>query len=241
MANDKLNWYQSALSVIADVANKFIQAFKKNGWFFSFCTVMVFVLVYTLIINPVRVDKIIEKRFITEKEKMIEETELSMQKRLIADEIIGNIMTHIVDRIENVHRVLLLEGHNSITNRNGIHFSFFSCTAEMLTENSRSLNYLSEDLQRQQRNTLIGIEMVNTLKHRDYIYYNNIKECHHQQHRLLHKIADNSDDNELIIYPFLNKYREPIILLVVSGNNLPVSQIIDYIHEHRRQIEECLM
>ena len=234
------NWYNSVLTSISDIIGKFIGVFKKNGFKFSLGGVIVFLIAYTLIINPIRIDRIIEKRFETEKERVMEETELSMQKRLMADELIGNIMTKMVDKFESVHRVMLLEGHNSIQNRNGIHFSYFSCTAEMLTPNSRHYNYLSEDLQRQQRNTLIGINMINTLKHREYIFYDNIKDCQHPEHRLIHKIADNSEDNEVIIYPFLNKSNEPIILIVVSGNDLPIKEIIEYINEYKRQIEDCL-
>lgn len=239
--NEKFSWYNIALNSIGNVASKFIGAFKKNGFLLSFGAMMVFILVYSVVINPIRIDRILEKKFAEEKEKVIEETELSMQKRLLADEMIGNIMTKMVDRYENVHRVLLLEAHNSIQNRNGIHFAYFSATAEMLTNNSRTFYYLSEDLQRQQRNTLIGIEMINTLKHREYVYYPNIKLCKHPQHRLIHKIADNSDDNELIIYPFLNKSNEPIILIVVSGNELPIDDIVSFINDYRKNIEECLM
>ena len=234
-------WFETVLNTLSDVIGKFIGHFKKNGFVFSLGCALVFVITYTLIINPIRMDKIIEKRFETEKERLIEETELSMQKRLMADEMIGNIMTKMVDKFSEVHRVMLLEGHNSIQNRNGIHFSYFSCTAEMLTPNSRHYNYLSEDLQRQQRNTLIGINMINTLKHRQYIYYNDISDCQHPEHRLIHKIADNSEDNEVIIYPFLNKSGEPIILIVVSGNDLPSENIVEYINEYKKQIEECLM
>lgn len=240
MANDKLNWYQSALSAIGDVANKFINTFKKNGFIFSVGTMIVFVILYTLIINPVRIDRIIEKRFTTEKEKAIEANEKAMQRRLQADEIVGDIMVKIVDKFESVHRVMLLEAHNSLQSLNGVDFLYYSCTSEMLTPNSRHLTYLSEDIQRSMRSNLIGLNMLQTLKHRDYIHYTNIKECKHPDHRLIIKLA-NSGDNEAILIPFLNDKGDPVILLVISGDNMQVNEIIEYVNEHRKTIEQCLM
>lgn len=240
MANDKLNWYHSALSVIADIANKFIRAFKKNGFIFSFGTMMVFVLVYSLVINPVRLDKIVEKRFLTEKEKNIEANELAMQRRLQADEIVGDIMVKIVDKFESVHRVMLLEAHNSLQSLNGVDFLYYSCTSEMLTPNSRHFTYLSEDIQRSMRANLIGNNMLQTLKHRDYIHYTDIKNCRHPDHRLIHKIA-NAGDDEVILIPFLSEKNDPVILLVISGENMPINDIIEYVKGHKKQIESCLM
>ena len=240
MKNDKLNWYQSVLTEISNVASKFIGAFKKNGFIFSFGTMIVFVIIYTLIINPIRLDKIVEKHFLTEKEKAIEANEIAMQRRLQADEIIGDIMVKIVDKFESVHRVMMLEAHNSLQSLNGVDFLYYSCTSEMLTPNSRHFNYLSEDIQRSMRSNLIGNNMLQTLKHRSYIHYSNIKDCKHPEHRLIHKIA-NAGDDEVIIIPFLSERNDPVILLVLSGTNLPVNDIIDYVNEHKKQIENCLM
>lgn len=235
-----LNWYKSALDSISSIASKFIGSFKKYGFFFSFFTMIVFVLIYTLIINPVRIDKIIEHRFITEKEKAIEQNEIAMQRRLKADEIVGDIMVRIVDKFESVHRVMMLEAHNSLQSLNGVDFLYYSCTSEMLTPNSRHFNYLSDDIQRSMRANLIGNNMIQTLKHRSYIHYTDIKNCQHPDHRLIHKIA-NTGDNEVIIIPFLSEKNDPVILLVLSGDEMPVNDIVEYVNEHRKQIEDCLM
>ena len=237
---DKLNWYQYVFDGISSVTSKFIGAFKKNGFILSFGSMMVFILVYTLVINPIRLDKIVEKRFVSEREKVIEANEIAMQRRLEADEIIGDIMVRIVDKFESVHRVMMLEAHNSLQSLSGVDFLYYSCTSEMLTPNSRHFNYLSDDIQRSMRANLIGNNMIQTLKHRSYIHYPNVKNCKHPDHRLLHKIA-NAGDDEVILIPFLNDKQDPVILLVLSGDNMPIEDIVEYVGENKKQIENCLM
>lgn len=239
-SNEKFNWYQSALSVIGDVATKFIGAFKKNGFLISFGAMMVFILVYCVIISPINIGRIVERKLLSEKERLEELNQKSMQRRVEADAIVGDIMVRLVDRFENVHRVMMLEAHNSIQSLQGVDFLYYSCTSEMLTPNSRDFIYLSDDIQRSMRANLIGNNMIQTLKHRTYLFYDNASECRHPSHRLIHKIA-NSGDNQIILFPFLNKDKDPVILLVISGDNLEVKEIVEYVEEHKKSIEQCLM
>ena len=236
----ELKWYNIILNSISDATSKFLTAFKKNGLVFSSLSMIVFILIYCTVINPINVGKIVERKLLSEKEKSIEANEIAMQRRLEADEIVGDIMAKIVDKFDSVHRVMLLEAHNSLQSLQGIDFLYYSCTSEMLTPNSRNFNYLSDDIQRSMRANLIGNNMLQTLKHRNFIFYDNIKECNHPQHRLIHKIAD-AGDSQVILIPFMNDKKDPVILLVISGDNLPTNDIIEYVNEHKKQIENCLM
>lgn len=234
------NWYDTMLNGMASAFGKFVSAFKKHGLLFSTFVMVLFVLCYTLIINPIRLDRIVESRLETAYQKGKQEEAESMQRRLKADQIVGDIMTRMIDKFPDIHRCLVLEAHNSLRSLQMIDFLYYSCTMEMLTPNSRHFNYLSDDLQRQMRSNLIGQNMVNTLKHREYIIYDDIQECHHPDHRLIHKLAD-AGDSQCIIVPFLNEEDDPVILLIVSGNELPTDDIIDYISTFKKQIEQCLM
>lgn len=234
------NWYSSVLNGIAGALSKFVGIFKKNGLVFCTFVMVLFVSCYTLIINPIRVDKIVEKRFETVYQTERDKEAQTIQRRLKADEIVGDIMTRLIDKFPSIHRCLILEAHNSLKSLQNVDFLYYSCTMEMLTPNSRHLVYLSEDLQRQMRVNLIGNNMINTLKHRDYLMYDNVSECKHPDHRLIHKIAS-TGDNEAMFIPFLNESNEPVILLVISGDELPSADIIDYVNEFKKQIEACLM
>ena len=237
---NKDSWVVNILNGIAGAAGKLIKTFKTHGVAVSAFVLLLLVCAYTLIINPIRIDKIVEQRFETmyqtEKTKEAE----SMQRRIQADEIVGDIMTKMIDRFPNIHRCLLLEAHNSLKSLQNVDFLYYSCTTEMLTPNSRHFNYLSEDLQRQMRVNLIGQNMVNTLKHRAFIFYDSISDCKHPDHRLIHKLA-NAGDNQCLIIPFTNESNEPVILLVISGDELPTEEIIDYVNDFKKQIEACLM
>ena len=58
------------------------------------------------------------------------------------------MMVRLIDKYENIHRILLLEKHNSLQSLSGVDFLYLSCSMEMLTPNSMHLKYLSEDLQK---------------------------------------------------------------------------------------------
>lgn len=233
------NWYGIVLDGIAKAFSKFVGIFKKHGFIYVTLVLILFVSCYTLIINPIRIDRLVEKRlesmYQTERDKEVE----SINKRLKADEIIGGIMTKIVDKFPEVQRILLLESHNSIQTLTQTDILFFSCTAEMLTPNSRHLTYLSEDLQRQIRYNLMG-EILNTLKYREYMYYDSVQGCNHPSHRIIQKLKS-VGDKEAILIPFKDRTDLVQMVLVISGENLHVDDIISYIGDHTKEIESSLM
>lgn len=151
-----------------------------------------------------------------ENNKAVEVREISIEKRYKADEIIGDIMVKLIDKYDNIQRVLLLEKHNSLQSISGVDFLYLSCSMEMLTPNSTHLNYLSEDLQKQIVVNLMGNDMINTLKHRDYLYYPDVASCKHPQHRLIHKLRD-AGDKECVIIPFKDANHRPLLLFVITG------------------------
>lgn len=240
---EERGWFSNILGQITKTLSSFIAIFKKHGVLYSIIMMILFIVFYSAIINPIKIGDIIERKIAAEyqKQKVDEQAEYqkSIEKRLKANNIISDIMQKIVDKYEDVHRVLMLEAHNTVQSINGVDFLYYSCTYECLTNNSRNFNYLSDDLQRQMVISLIGNNMFNTLKHRDYIFYDDIKNCQHSDHRLIHKLA--LYDDESIIIPFLNSKEQPVILLVISGNNLNVEDIINYINDFKKQIEDCLM
>ena len=235
---------KNILGAISNGLTKLIGAVKKFGLVSSVVAMLLFVGSYTLVINPIRVDQIVEKRieYVMEKEnnKAVEVREISIEKRYKADEIVGDIMVKLIDKYENIQRVLLLEKHNSLQSISGVDFLYLSCSMEMLTPNSIHLNYLSEDLQKQIVVNLMGNDMINTLKHRDYLYYPDVASCKHPQHRLIHKLRD-AGDKECVIIPFKDANHRPLLLFVITGQNLDVDGITEYIQQFSKTIEDCLL
>lgn len=236
-ADKESGWYANVLGGITNALGKFVGIFRKHGFVYSALAMVLFVSCYTLIINPIRVDKIVEKRFEkmyqTEKQKEAE----NVQNRIKADEIIGGIMTEIVDKFPEVQRILLLESHNSIRTTTSKDILFMTATMEMLTPNSRHFEYVSEDLQKQIRHNLMG-GILNTLKYRDYIYYDSVQNCVHPEHRLLIKLKSVGDKEALLI-PFKQDDMVQSVL-VITGGKLPVDDIINYVNMFKSQIERTL-
>lgn len=237
---EKASWYSAVLSGITGALGKFVSIFKKHGFVYVTLVLILFVSCYTLIINPIRIDKLVEKRlehmYETEKTKEQE----SINRRLAADEIIGGIMTKIVDKFPEVKRIILLESHNSIKNLGGdVDILFFTATMEMLTPNSQHLQYIADDLQRQIRHNLMG-GLLNTLKYRDYMYFNNVQNCNHSSHRLIIKLKEVGDKEALLI-PFKNNDDMVQNVLVITGEDMPIDDIVEYVDEFKPQISKMLM
>ena len=114
-----------------------------------------------------------------------------------------------------------------------------SATMEMLTANSLHLEYISENLQRQIRHSLLG-QMLNTLKYKPYLYYPDIASCNHPDHKILWKLKQ-TGDKECLLIPYLDKEENVQIVMVITGENLPVNDIIEYVGVFKKQIESCLM
>lgn len=234
------SWYSGVLNGIATGLNKFVKIFKRNGLLYTTIVMILFITFYSLVINPVRIDKIVETQFERYYQAQKDKETISLQRRNNADEIVGDIMTKLIDKCPNIHRTLLLEGHNSLQSHSGIDFNYYSCTMEMLSQNNKQFIYLSEDLQRQMRTNLIGLNMYNTLKHRSYIYFNNLHESQYPNNRLIVKLSG-AGDSEAIVIPFINESNEPIVLLVISGEQLPVNDIIEYVNDFTKEIQRYLM
>ena len=86
----------------------------------------------------------------------------------------------------------------------------------------------------------MGNDMINTLKHRDYLYYPDVSSCKHPQHRLIHKLRD-AGDKECVIIPFKDSNHRPLLLFVITGENLDVEGITEYIQQFSKTIEDCLL
>ena len=231
------------LQHIGNAYNKMCAAMSKHGILIGIIVALVIVLVYSALIHPININSIVEKAFEKEKQEILSETEkavnLAVEKRINADNVIGNMMVHLTEKFEPIQRVLLLEGHNGTKTFGNADLIFMTCTMEMLTDNSRNMSYVADDLQRQIKYNLLG-QFTNTLKYKKYFYQPDISMCSHNEHRLFQKLKA-SGDKEVILYPFLDSNDIIQLLLVITGVNLPVDDIIYYIDEHKKVIEDCLM
>lgn len=242
--NKDKNWVSGVFSCVVDGFRKVLSSVKKHGWKTSFFTVVVIGLLWSLVINPINIDMIIEKHIDNriQKEQLINDNkiEVSITKRENANYFVSDLMVNIIERFKGVNRVLLLEQHNGSSNLKGVDFLFSSCTYELVSESLINPVYLFDDLQRQTNMNLLGTNFLTTLKHKDYIFFDDLNKQSTNQNRLLKKLKL-TGDNQSIIFTFKDEKHRPIIMLVISGCELNENEITVYIEQFKRQIEEMLI
>lgn len=234
-------------NIIDSVVNgyeKLIKTIKKHGILYSIFVMVLFIILWTLIINPIRLNNIIEERLKFQHEQVIEQVkednEIAIQRREKANYFVSELMLNILQKYHNVSRVLLLEKHNGSSNLNGVDFLYSSCTYELVNDSIENPNFLFEDLQKQTNINLLGVNLIQTLKHTDFLFFNDLQKQRNNQCRLLRKLYA-AGDKQSIIFSFKDSKHRPIIMLIVSGDNLNVQGITDYVNQFKKQIEELLI
>lgn len=200
------------LQILIDGFNKLVSTVKRNGALTSLWAVVIFIVLYTLVINPVNVNEIIIQ---TNKQKDKEHTE-SVDKRLLADELIPEILDKLRLRY-GVDRVSLLEMHNSTSNINDISFLYMSMVYESIDAFNDSINYVSDQYQQQRTSEYSTI--IKELARRGHLYLNNIDECKDARFvRLARKMTSNGT-HSILFYPLYNGRRLDAMLLFSSSKD----------------------
>lgn len=238
------SWISGVFGAIVDGFTRALEGVKKHGVMLSLFTVVILILLWSLIINPIHINEMIEHQFYKytqdQKTEIKNETEESILKRENANYFVSELMVNIINHYKNVNRVLFLEKHNGTSNLKGVDFLYSSCTYELINNDMESPTFLYDDLQKQTNINLLGINFIQTLKHVDYLYFDDLKKQSNNQSRLLMKLREAGDD-EAIIYSFKDGNHRPLIMLIIGGNNLNVGEITNYIEPFKKQIEELLM
>lgn len=240
--NENKSWIATVLDSISSGFTKIIESVRKHGIMVAMFTIVVITLLWSIILNPIKIGDMIQEQWHLSMKKQQEqkndETEISIQRREEANFFVSELMIDVLEKFSGVNRVLLLEKHNGNSNLNGIDFLYSSCTYELINDNIQNPNYLYEDLQKQTNLNLLG-NLVQTLKHKDYIYISDLSKNANQK-RLLRKLS-NAGDKEAMIFSFRDSKNRPIIILVISGNNLDVKSIEEYINLNKKQIDKLLV
>lgn len=238
------SWIGGVVEAIVNAFNKMLGGVKKHGVMLSLFTVLILILLWSLILNPIHLNEMIEHQFykMTEQQKNdnMHETEESIARRENANYFVSDLMFNIIKNYKNVNRVLLLEKHNGTSNLKGVDFLYSSCTYELVNNDLENPAFLYDDLQKQTNLNLLGVNLIQTLKLTDYIHFDDLQKQGTNQSRLLMKLHQ-AGDSQTIIYSFKDSNHRPLIMLIISGNDLNVEEITNYVDQFKKQIEELLM
>lgn len=229
------------ITICTNAFDKFVATFKKHGVVTVTYILLLFLIFYAFIINPININKIVEKALDNRHNQTEQMKEESTNRRMAADEILIPIMENIAER-PDVSRVLLFEKHNNTSNLSGIDFLYLSSTYETIDPNEIDLDYIGDSFQKQYVTNMIGSEIMGLLRHKDYLYYNHIEDCKHPNHRLLHKLRK-FDAKSVMLIPFLNTHNQPLLILAVISNTgeFDTQSVYDYVKPYENSIKQALM
>lgn len=187
---------------------KITGAVKRNGVLISTWAVLLFIVLYTCIINPLDINKILDERN-TIKENQHKE---NMEKRLLCDQMIPTILENV--RIKfNLDRVCLLEMHNSTQNMNNVSFLYFSMIYE---EVSDSVDYVMDNYQYQRTGNFT--EMFKAMKKCGYVIMNDMDNLKDPKYSRITKRMVKNGTHSAIFIPIFNENMRIDAILVLSSS-----------------------
>ena len=242
---DKLNEIiTTLLTSLSTAFNKFVMTFKKNGLLYTTIILLLFILTFTLIINPIRFDNIVEEQIERHYDKTKDEEQKQKNnndvKRIKADEIITPLLEDIQSKFQ-LDRVILFESHNNTENISHCPFLFYSATYEVIDCDDYAIDYISDSFQRQYTSNFLATEAMTMLKHKDYIYYDNLQDYNRNKSRLLIKLKRFGVKNAMLI-PIIGKDGQVIMIIVVCNNDaINCDEVYKYLKPSLSQISQSLI
>ena len=199
------------INALSSGLSKFIGVFKKNGVILSSWVVLIFILLYSFIINPLDINTVIKE---IEKDKSSQHS-ISVDKRLLADQVIPTLLKNM--RLEyNLNRVCLLEMHNSTENVNSVSFLYMSMVYENFDFHNDSIMPIMDMYQNQRTGGYADI--FKAMQRKGYVYFENMDDYKRDFGIQLVKKVHHNGAKSMMLVPIFNKNRIDAILVLTSFN-----------------------
>lgn len=222
------------LQILIDGFNKLVSTVKHNGALTSLWAVVIFILLFTLVINPVNVNEIIMQ---TNKQKNIEHAE-SVNKRLLADEFMIDILDKLRLRY-NVDRVSLLEMHNSTSNINEVSFLYMSMTYESVDVFNDSIQYVSD--QYQQTRTSEYAQVIKECARKGHLYFNVEDAKKDVRFVRMAKKLEMNGTSSILFYPLFNGKRlDGMLVFSSTKDNFNYQDILMNVNKSAAKIKSLI-
>lgn len=200
---------KTLLGSLASAFSKFVGVVKRNGVAVStYCTLLI-IIIYSVIINPINLEHIIDKIHIN----AAQEHSASIDKRLLADQMVPPILENIRLRY-GIDRVCLMEMHNSTESLNNVSFLYMSLVYEQYDFTNDSIMPISDYYQKQRTSEYYDI--LNEINKKGYLYIEDIKNYKGiTAARLCKKLLHNGS-NSIFIVPLTKNNRIDAMLVMTS-------------------------
>lgn len=202
---------------ISEIANalsnafaKVVGAVKRNGVLISTWAVLLFIILYTFIINPININELIKEKH----NQMEAEHNENVDKRLLADQLMPTILENI--RLKyGLDRVSLLEMHNSTQNMNGVSFLYLSMIYEEVAD---SVDYITDAYQYQRTGNFY--ELFNEMRKNGYVILNNMEDQDPKYARITKRMVKNGIHSAMFIPIFNQNMRIDAVLVLSSSKDV---------------------
>ena len=195
------------ISEIANAFAKVVDAVKRNGSLVSAWSVLLFIMLYTFVINPLNINELIKEKH----DQMEAQHNENVDKRLLADQMIPTILENI--RIKyNLERVSLLEMHNSTQNINGVSFLYLSMIYEEVAD---SVDYITESYQGQRTGNFY--EMFAEMKKDGCVIINDMGNIKDPKYTRITKRMVKNGTHSAMFMPIFNQNMRIDAVLVFSS------------------------
>ena len=196
-------------TALSNAFSKVVGAVKRNGVLMSTWGVILFLVLYTFIINPINVNEILKEKKI----EMEAQHNENVDKRLLADQVIPTILENI--RIKyNLERVSLLEMHNSTQNMNGVSFLYLSMIYEEISD---STDYITDAYQYQRTGNYSDLFL--QMKRDGYVIINDMEHCEDIRFKRITKRMVKNGTRSAMFLPIFNQNMRIDAVLVLSSAN----------------------
>lgn len=233
---------------IVEAFDGFVHTFKHNGLLYVTFILVLFMILYSFILNPININEIVTNALKQEDQIKKEQLERSIEQRIEADRMINQVGNDVIDQFNGINRVMVFETHDGSQSLSNLEYTFASCTAEIINTNNikgeevYDIDYQADNFQKNHLANLFGQESWQRMKHEKYLYFPNLDNYHRTTYRFINKMKTICGSRSLIIVPFLSN-NIPMVILVISSreDEMPAQQIYNYIERFRPQIEKYLM
>ena len=231
---------------IIEAFDGFVKTFKQNGLATVTFILVLFMILYSFILNPININDIVTKALQQEDKLKQEQMDASVEQRLQADKLILTIMNHLT-QYYNVDRCLTLEMHNGSQSLTGSEFLFLTATAEVISDKADvtgdpyELDYIADNFSKQHISNVIGETTYNRLKTERYLYYGNLDKYTRSTYRLINKLKM-FGAKSVILIPFVSQNKPLVILVCCSHHDeMDAEAIYKYVEGYKLPIEKYLM
>ena len=194
-------------NALSNAFAKVVDAVKRNGSLISAWAVLLFILLYTFVVNPININELIKEKH----DQMEAQHNENVDKRLLADQLIPTILENI--RIKcSLDRVSLLEMHNSTQNINGVSFLYLSMIYEEVAD---SVDYITDSYQYQRTGNFY--EMFAEMKKDGCVIINDMEHCEDIRFKRITKRMVKNGTHSAMFIPITNTNGRIDAVLVFSS------------------------